>query len=876
MDTRSIFRRAAGLLGSAGILAALLISFAGCGSSGLNSPLDAAGFSLQLDPASRLAADAGLRLSEPRMSSDALLQLDVYCRPGAELGSLFLSLDFDATRYTPVAAEGCELLSAPGRGLELALLDQPGSVQLGQCLLGAQASVTAGSPPLASFSFRPEPSPSRRLTSAVPDSLAERMPLSLDAASGELSWEYRCQGDYNMDGRVAISDLAPIGLYFGSSGPFDPSSAIAQVDGNGDGQISVSDLSAIGLNFGTQVRSFEVYSSPSSADYPLGSLDANGSGAQLKASVDFSAAVMTAGQRLSWSSSVDNAAWYWWVRPSDGNSEGIASQIASDSAVNLAPLVQLNASPSSGAAPLQISLTAQASDPDGNITEYRFDAEGDGVFETVSASQNSISHTYSVAGNYLAAVQVEDEDGAVGSASVMISVSTDGNSAPLLDVELSRDAGTAPFYVEFDLSGSSDSDGISTYLVDLNSDGVYDLDSTQPLLRATLNSPGTANLLFTVTDNLGASSSQTVSVQVLEHEWQVDIVASTPATQMFQTGIAGLSDSPGQPWRPSICTAYKTASENLLNYYRAPQQDSDPWSSQGVSSNFNGSLLGSDLLNYNGLPHLAACVRTGDGAPYQLWFRQSDSSSGSDWNFPAIFGPNAASTVIDTAIWLSQPAVLSRNGSGGLSFSRRENGNWLTTTDLVESDNVLFYAMCSNGDDVYVVYSESAAPGLYSLYCVELVQDGVQVAAGPPQLIAEDLSGSAQPDCVLVDDRLLVSFIDGQHVYSSQCDVSAMNLWSPPIEAGLCGSESSSYPVVTRLELASGVPVCAWNGNGVFLSHAVDPYAEAWTTAEAIDSLSGAGHGLDMCVISGQPCLSYWRYQSGSLMCAARKEVPAN
>ena len=70
----------------------------------------------------------------------------------------------------------------------------------------------------------------------------------------------------------------------------------------------------------------------------------------------------------------------------------------------------LNASPTSGNAPLTISFTGNGSDSDGSIVEYEFDF-GDGSPKVYSSTAGA-THTYNAVSTYCAKLRVKDDDGA--------------------------------------------------------------------------------------------------------------------------------------------------------------------------------------------------------------------------------------------------------------------------------------------------------------------------------------------------------------------------------------------------------------------------------------------------------------------------------
>ena len=76
------------------------------------------------------------------------------------------------------------------------------------------------------------------------------------------AWAYANPGDYNQDGLVGVSDLTPVGVYFGAA-EGDPQWPWARVaDGSGDGQITVADITAIGQNWLNQISGYRLETAP--------------------------------------------------------------------------------------------------------------------------------------------------------------------------------------------------------------------------------------------------------------------------------------------------------------------------------------------------------------------------------------------------------------------------------------------------------------------------------------------------------------------------------------------------------------------------------------------------------------------------------------
>jgi PKD repeat protein len=92
---------------------------------------------------------------------------------------------------------------------------------------------------------------------------------------------------------------------------------------------------------------------------------------------------------------------------------------ASGTQANRPPVAVASATPTSGAAPLAVSLDGRgSSDPDGTVASYAW-SFGDGT----SGSGATASHTYTAAGSYSARLTVTDNGGATASATVAITVS---------------------------------------------------------------------------------------------------------------------------------------------------------------------------------------------------------------------------------------------------------------------------------------------------------------------------------------------------------------------------------------------------------------------------------------------------------------------
>lgn len=197
------------------------------------------------------------------------------------LRSIYFELSYNPESYQPDIVDPGRLDSA-GQTLVLSLLDEPGVVRFGQVLLHPrEQSGISGDGVLATVHFKlrraGEPTSSVvRIASAAPATNASRTILGWDSGAMTLGWEYYNQGDYNQDGAVGLTDLTPLGVHFGETGPFSKFDAISVVDGNSDQAINLADLAPIGINFGCNaLGGYQVFETTDKGQYPVGNDDAS-------------------------------------------------------------------------------------------------------------------------------------------------------------------------------------------------------------------------------------------------------------------------------------------------------------------------------------------------------------------------------------------------------------------------------------------------------------------------------------------------------------------------------------------------------------------------------------------------------------------------
>ncbi|MBJ7329454.1 MAG: PQQ-dependent sugar dehydrogenase [Solirubrobacteraceae bacterium] len=106
------------------------------------------------------------------------------------------------------------------------------------------------------------------------------------------------------------------------------------------------------------------------------------------------------------------------------------------------PVARATATPDSGDAPLQTTLSATGStDPDADPLAYAWDVDGDG---TTDATTATVTHTYATAGNHTAKLTVDDGHGLTATTTVQIKASETAPVAEILGTSDTTYAGNQP------------------------------------------------------------------------------------------------------------------------------------------------------------------------------------------------------------------------------------------------------------------------------------------------------------------------------------------------------------------------------------------------------------------------------------------------
>ncbi|MDX6656438.1 MAG: hypothetical protein QOH62_1231 [Solirubrobacteraceae bacterium] len=202
-------------------------------------------------------------------------------------------------------------------------------------------------------------------------------------------------------------------------------------------------------------------------------------------------------------------------------------------AANRPPIVHI-AQPGLGVTGRPLTLDASGSvDPDGTITNWSWDLDNDGIYETDGGISPTQQHTFTASGTTTVGLQVTDSNGAVATTTVTFDVTDPPNALLSATPAIARPGQL----VSFSAAGSNDPDGaVLTYRWDLDGDGSFETDTGA--VDATSRSysvTGSYPVQVEVTDGDGVTATATKTVAV---------VNELPIASLVVSGGEGVAGSP--------------------------------------------------------------------------------------------------------------------------------------------------------------------------------------------------------------------------------------------------------------------------------------------------------------------------------------------
>ncbi len=179
------------------------------------------------------------------------------------------------------------------------------------------------------------------------------------------------------------------------------------------------------------------------------------------------------------------------------------------------PIAYNYATPTSGNAPLTVTLDGGGSDSDGSLVRFEWDYDGDGVYDWISETSMDASFTYTTAGTYNTVFRVTDNEGLTATATKTVTVG-DSQVKPIVTAEANPVEGNVSLTVNFSGSAVDPDEGvISLYEWDFDGDGNYDYSSPTDIETSHIYSvPGSYNARLRATDQDGLQSTDDVFITV--------------------------------------------------------------------------------------------------------------------------------------------------------------------------------------------------------------------------------------------------------------------------------------------------------------------------------------------------------------------------
>ena len=183
-----------------------------------------------------------------------------------------------------------------------------------------------------------------------------------------------------------------------------------------------------------------------------------------------------------------------------------------------------------------VTFTATASDPDGLVSAYRWDFDGDGTVDAGPLSENTVQHQFVHSGTYETLVRVTDNDKAYTQKAIEMRVL---NSPPEANLT-AKNSPTTNQQLHL-VANATDKDGsIVKYEWDLTGDLTYDQTTTVGELDHRFTTEGPKTLNLKVTDNEGAVAYSQVIVTIAYND---PPVAEAGADITLVIGSQGVLDA---------------------------------------------------------------------------------------------------------------------------------------------------------------------------------------------------------------------------------------------------------------------------------------------------------------------------------------------
>ena len=184
----------------------------------------------------------------------------------------------------------------------------------------------------------------------------------------------------------------------------------------------------------------------------------------------------------------------------------------------------------------EVVFNGTGSDIDGQVVQYRWDFDGDGVWDFENETSGAVNHIYDRPGVFKAILQVMDDRGGTNRSECIVTVVETqppiANAGGDLTVECGK-------IVYLDGWASSDPEGQQiAYSWDFDNDDGIQMDATGPKVYHTYGKGGNYTVTLTVTDERGMTSDDTATITVVQRAGVS--LTSDPASRDLKPGEEGI------------------------------------------------------------------------------------------------------------------------------------------------------------------------------------------------------------------------------------------------------------------------------------------------------------------------------------------------
>jgi PKD repeat protein len=535
------------------------------------------------------------------------------------------------------------------------------------------------------------------------------------------------------------------------------------------------------------------------------------------------------------------------ITDTNANTDTAALQIQVVS--NIPPEASYTANPTGGSAPLNVAFNASASsDADGSIAQYEWDFEGDLSYDPPSNSPLA-NHQFTTDGSYTVTLRVTDNEGATDTYASQIIVATT-NNPPVADLIANPAAGSPPLHVVFWATNSTDSDGtIVSCEYDFDSDGTYDATGTldEPVDHDYLDY-GTYHATLRVTDNKGASDTDTVTITV----------ADGPIPPVADLQLSEHEGTP--PLEITLDASGSTASNGPIVKYEWD------WEGDGKYDKTTTSPVATH--SYSKAGNFVATVRITDSAtPTPQTATASDTLMLHGWAIVTVDKDGDNGKDCSFAIIDGHPAVAYYKFTKGLYYNRAVDeygGTWGTVQKLdgtVEDFETGHYASLQEVSGMPAVVYCDQTPGYVAMNYVRATDATGSTWGSPQTLVSGATSNSSMQ---ITNGKPLVAYRN--NVAHQLCVIRASDplgiSWGAPVNVQTTDGQERAL----QLEIINGNPTIAFTGASRRLSliRATDTSGTTWPgSATVVDSTDNC-QALWLSVINGNPALAYiWQHEQG-------------